>query len=163
MILNTALSRPWQLWSRDTTAVAKMISILHVAHPSMWLSWMCTSRYQCWNDILCSLNLRHYLMTKKSVKWLHLLLLVGGVAENRERVVEGRGFFPRILIHLECQKNTLFESEHILMLICAALGRFPWSLWELDVASVFFSLHIVSKSPAEIHTHWCCCGIALSR
>uniref|UniRef100_A0A671KDM4 AP-3 complex subunit beta n=1 Tax=Sinocyclocheilus anshuiensis TaxID=1608454 RepID=A0A671KDM4_9TELE len=36
----------------------------------------------------------------------------GGTAENRELAVEGRGFFPHILIYLDCQKNTL--SEHIL-------------------------------------------------
>ncbi len=62
------------------------------------------------------------------LKWLHLVLLEGGTAENRKRVVEGRGFFPHVLIYLECQKNTLSESEHILTLICAALGRFRWSL-----------------------------------
>ncbi len=27
--------------------------------------------------------------------------------ENRERVVEGRGFFPHILIYFECQKNII--------------------------------------------------------
>ncbi len=65
-------------------------------------------------------------------------------------MVEGRGFFPHVLIYLECQKNTLSESEHILTLICAALGMLCWSLRKLDVVSVFFNLRIVSKSPAEI-------------
>ncbi len=41
---------------------------------------------------------------------------------NRERVVEGRAFFPLVLIYLECKKNTLYESENILTLICVALG-----------------------------------------
>ncbi len=45
------------------------------------------------------------------LKWLQLLLLGGGTAENREHVVEGRGFFSTSFIYLECQKNTL--SEHI--------------------------------------------------
>ncbi len=34
-------------------------------------------------------------------------------------------------------------------LICAALGILHWSICKLDVASVFFNLRIVSKSPAE--------------
>ncbi len=38
------------------------------------------------------------------------------------------------------------------MLICAVLGRLHWSLWKWDVVSVFFNLHVVSKSPAEIST-----------
>ncbi len=55
------------------------------------------------------------------------------------------------MINLECQKNTS-KSENILMLISAALGRLHWSLWKLDVASVFFSLCIVIKLPAEMFT-----------
>ncbi len=65
-------------------------------------------------------------------------------------MVEGRGLFPHVLIYLECQKNTLSESEHILTLICAALGLLLWSLWKGNVASVFFN--VVSKSPTEIST-----------
>ncbi len=65
-------------------------------------------------------------------------------AFNEEGMVEG--IFPSVLTYLEYQKNTLSESEHILMLICTALGRLRWSLWKSDVASVF------SKSPAEIST-----------
>ncbi len=37
-------------------------------------------------------------------------------------------------------------------LICAALGILRWSICKWDVASVFFNLHVVSKSPAEIST-----------
>ncbi len=44
------------------------------------------------------------------LKWLQLLWLVGGTAVNSE--VEGKGFFPYVLIYFECQKNTL--SEYIL-------------------------------------------------
>ncbi len=50
------------------------------------------------------------------LKWQQLLLLGGVTAENRERVVEGRGFFPRVLIYFEFQKNTL--SKHI---VCQAM------------------------------------------
>ncbi len=37
-------------------------------------------------------------------------------------------------------------------LICTALGILRWSICKWDVASVFFNLHIISKSPAEIST-----------
>ncbi len=44
------------------------------------------------------------------------------------------------------------QKKHVLKqaVICAALGRLCWSLWKLDVASVFFNLRVVSKSHAEI-------------
>ncbi len=37
------------------------------------------------------------------------------------------------------------------MLICAALDIVCWTICKWHVASVFFNLHIVSKSPAEIY------------
>ncbi len=39
--------------------------------------------------------------------------------------------------------------------ICAALGRLHSSLWKWDIASVFFNVHIVSKSPAELSPPIC--------
>ncbi len=44
-------------------------------------------------------------LTILCLKWLQLLLLEGGTAENREHDVEGRGFLPHVLIYFECQKN----------------------------------------------------------
>ncbi len=41
------------------------------------------------------------------------------------------------------------------MLICAALGILRWSLRKWNVASVFFNLQVVSKSPTEISTLIC--------
>ncbi len=41
-------------------------------------------------------------------------------------------------------------SLFVTTLICAALVILCWSIFKRDVASVFFNLHIVSKSPAEI-------------
>ncbi len=38
-------------------------------------------------------------------------IVVARRRQIRERMVEGRGFFPHLLIYLECQKNTL--SEHM--------------------------------------------------
>ncbi len=52
-------------------------------------------------------------------------------------------------INLECQKNTFYESVHILTLICTVLGRLRWSLNEM---SVLFNLHVVSKSLTEMST-----------
>ncbi len=96
---------------------------------------------------------RHYLMPNKAC--LKLFYIWNDArrryrSEHRERVVEDNFSTHTVLIYLECQKNTLSESEHILTLICAGHGRLSWSLWKLDVASVFFKLRVVSKSPAKM-------------
>ncbi len=82
---------------------------------------------------------------------------------HRKQSVVEDFFFSHIWIYLECQKNTLSESEHMLMIICSALGRLHWLICKLDLASVFFNLRIVSKSPAEMSTpiHRRCFGIVL--
>lgn len=73
-------------------------------------------------------NLFHYLIYLKKhvlifcLKWLQVLLLGEGIAENRACIVEGRGLFPPILIYLECQKNTLSEQiigQAMLFFICS--------------------------------------------
>lgn len=73
-------------------------------------------------------NLFHYLIYLKKhvlifcLKWLQVLLLGEGIAENRARIVEGRGLFPPILIYLECQRNTLTEQiigQAMLFFICS--------------------------------------------
>ncbi len=48
-------------------------------------------------------------------------------------------------------------KKHVLKqaVICAALGRLRWSLWKWDVASVFFNVHLVCKSPTEFSTPIC--------
>ncbi len=48
---------------------------------------------------------------------------------REQSVVEGRSFL-HVLIYLECQNTTLSESDHILMLICTALGILCRSLWK---------------------------------
>ncbi len=45
-----------------------------------------------------------------------------------------------------------FISLFATVLICAALVILRWSICKWDVASVFFNLRVVSKSPAEIYT-----------
>ncbi len=51
----------------------------------------------------------------------------------------------------QCTVASLFlYSLFATTLICAALGILRWSICKWDVASVFFNLRFVSKSPAEI-------------
>ncbi len=49
------------VWAKKTISIyiTKSIGLLNIAHPVMWLLWMRTSRYRCWNDISCSPNLKY--------------------------------------------------------------------------------------------------------
>ncbi len=67
-----------------------------------------------------------------------------GTAENRERVVEGRGFYPHVFIYLECQKNTL--SEH----------RFIKSFWNFSYIFQFFLTYCGFFICDYANLHWAC-------
>ncbi len=63
------------------------------------------------------------------------------VAENRACGRRKKIFSTRI--HLFGM-----PEEHVIRI--QTLGRLRWSLWNGDAAPVFFNLHFVSKSPAEM-------------
>ncbi len=63
---------------------------------------------------ICSLfNAQKACLKQFELEMAVIIVARGGTAENRERVVEGRGFYPHVFIYLEFQKNTLSEHRFI--------------------------------------------------
>ncbi len=63
--------------------------------------------------IIICLTVLSKCLTILCLRWLQLLLLGGGTSENREHVLEGRGFFPHALIYLECHKENIIQTYHL--------------------------------------------------
>ncbi len=114
-----------------------------------WPYWIC---------IFKSLPFKRKIYGRRVLKWItqrHLLmfalvnLLVPLFNAQKKNVLN---YFFACVVSRSPAPDEHWLCLFTTMLICTALGIFLWLIFKWDVASVFFNLHVVSKSPAEIST-----------